>query len=162
MTAPFPSGARAVHARRPDASPTPGSRTHPGRACPRRPCPRRPVRSGQGEARRCLRDCRQASRAKTCLPCRASACHATLHWPAVPRLAIPSICDGHLHCSTAATERHHWPLRRRMTSQVAPMSAEVVTFGVGQVSSRRGRCRLAGGKNEARAGLSVRRTLTPR
>ena len=41
-------------------------------------CRPTPARSGQGKARRRLGDCRQASRAKTCLPCRASACHATL------------------------------------------------------------------------------------
>jgi hypothetical protein len=32
---------------------------------------------------------------------------------AVPRFAMPSICDGYLHCTTAAAERHRWPLRRR-------------------------------------------------
>ena len=32
---------------------------------------------------------------------------------AVPRLAMPNMCDGHPECTTAATERHRWPLRRR-------------------------------------------------
>ena len=29
---------------------------------------------------------------------------------AVPRLAMPSICDGHFDCTTAAAERYRWPL----------------------------------------------------
>jgi hypothetical protein len=32
---------------------------------------------------------------------------------AVPRLAMPNMCDGHPECTSAATERHRWPLRRR-------------------------------------------------
>jgi hypothetical protein len=71
------------------------------------------VRSGQGETAAAWEIADKPAvlrRAYLAAPRRATP---SLRQLAVPRLAMPSMCDGHAEAYTAAAEKQRWPIRRR-------------------------------------------------